>query len=299
MSQRLGALAPHRVGASASWGSCLDTAQSTPFPQPMNTPTENDPDSTNANEAEASEADASGADARDTDAHEGGGSERASGAGRPEVSRRPGGPPGGPPRGPARRPVTSEEWHRLRAPFSRDAYIVDTRATGRAAANLPLKAYSEDSGGSKSGESKSGGSGPKGESSGQNVNQSVVDLRLRPEAIRDRLDLVLGPGRYGYRLEPGPEAGGTFSMRCHLRVGFGRRTGIGTASSPRMAGRVALASAAEAFGMGASGKLSGPIIAGHESRRQLPGPVLDRLERREDPSSWTPGSKRSESGGQS
>lgn len=192
--------------------------------------------------------------------------------------------------------MTSEEWHRLRAPFSRDAYIVDTRATGRAAANLPLKAYSEDSG---SGGSTSGGSGSEEESSGQNVNQSVVDLRLRPEAIRDRLDLVLGPGRYGYRLEPGPEAGGTFSMRCHLRVGFGRRTGIGTASSPRMAGRVALASAAEAFGMGATGKLSGPIMAGHESRRQLPGPVLDRLERREDPSAWTPGSRRSESGGQS
>jgi hypothetical protein len=197
--------------------------------------------------------------------------------------------------------VTSEEWHRLRAPFSRDAYIVDTRATGRAAANLPLKAYSEGSersqsggsksGESKSGESKSGGSRSGDEGSDQNVNQSVVDLRLRPEAIRDRLDLVLGPGRYGYRLEPGPEAGGTFSMRCHLRVGFGRRTGIGTASSPRMAGRVALASAAEAFGMGATGKLSGPIIAGHESRRQLPGPVLDRLEQREDPSAWTPGSE--------
>lgn len=259
----------------------------------MNTPTENDtendPDSTNANEANAHEADTDEADET-----EGGGSKRASGAGRPEVARGPGGPPGGPLGGAARRPVASEEWHRLRAPFSRDAYIVDTRATGRAAANLPLKAYSEGSGGSTS-----GGSGSGDEGSDQNVNQSVVDLRLRPEAIRDRLDLVLRPGRYGYRLEPGPEAGGTFSMRCHLRVGFGRRTGIGTASSPRMAGRVALASAAEAFGMGASGKLSGPIMAGHESRRQLPGPVLDRLERREDPSAWTPGSRRSESGGQS
>ena len=79
---------------------------------------------------------------------------------------------------------------------------------------------------------------------------------LQPEAIRGRLDLVLGPGRYGCRLKPGPKVGGTFSMRCHLQVGPGRRTGIETASSPRTDGEVALAGAAEAFEMGAFGKIT-------------------------------------------
>ena len=159
-----------------------------------------------------------------------------------------------------------------------------SRATGRPAANLPLKAYSEEAHPDRS------QSGDERESSGRNLNQAVVDLWLRPEAIRGRLDLVLGPGRYGYRLEPGPKAGGTFSMRCRLRVGSGRRTGMGTASSPRTAGEVALAGAAEAFGMGASEKITGPLVADRESWHWLPGPVLERLTRREEPSAQAPSS---------
>lgn len=195
-------------------------------------------------------------------------------------------------KGPAQRPVTSGEWRRLRAPFSREAYVVGSRATGRTAANLPLGAYSGKSSPAgepgSSGES-SGESSPESGNDGENLNQAVVDLRLRPEAIRDRLDLILSPGRYGYRLEPGPEAGGTFSMRCHLRIGPGRRTGVGTGRSPQEAGRVALASAAKAFGMGATGKVAGPVVADRESWHRLPGPVLERLEQEEEPAPWTPG----------
>ena len=263
----------------------------------MNTPTENDPNTTNPpeggptgnsptgnspNGGEPSEDSPNKGDANDVAPC------RGAGRGSPAARRR----------------VTPEEWRRLRAPFSREAYVVGSRATGRPAANLPLKAYSEEGhpDGTQSdrshpekphsdrSHSNKSQSGDERESSGRDLNQAVVDLWLRPEAIRDRLDLVLSPGRYGYRLEPGPKAGGTFSMRCHLQVGPGRRTGIGTASSPRTAGEVALAGAAEAFGIGASGKITGPLVADRESWHRLPGPVLERLERREEPSAWTPSS---------
>lgn len=163
--------------------------------------------------------------------------------------------------------VTPAEWRRLRAPFSAQAYVVETRATGRTAANLPLEAYAEEEGG---------------------PNRSVVDLRLRQTAILDRLDLVLGPGRYAYRFEPGQEAGGTFAMLCHLRVGPARRTGVGTGSSPKTAAQAALADAALAFGVGASGRGAGPVVAERESQTELPTPVLKALEQRQEPAPWTP-----------
>ncbi|WP_263784475.1 hypothetical protein [Salinibacter grassmerensis] len=242
----------------------------------MNIPTENDFSFANPNGGDSSEGDSGEGDPDGGSGNEDyvGGRE-ATGSGDNEVALGPDGPA-------AERQVTPEEWRRLRAPFSRKAYVVGSRATGRTAANLPLEAFSSESRRSQPGDEQ--------EESSQDLNQAVVDLRLRPEAIRDRLDLVLCPGRYGYRLEPGPEASGTFSMRCHLRVGPGRRTGIGTASSPRVAGQVALASAAEAFGMGASGKIAGPLVADRKSWHRLPDPVLERLEQREEPSPWTPDS---------
>ena len=166
--------------------------------------------------------------------------------------------------------LTPEAWDRLRAPFSRHAYIVKSRATGRGESNLPVD--------SRPGNGKEDGS-----------NRTVVDLRLRPEAIRDRLDRVLSPDRYSYRFEPGPETGGKFAMFCHLRVGPATRTGIGTDTGSRKAGRVALAEAALAFGIGASGQISGPVLAGHHSRYELSEPVLEALEQEQKPARWTPG----------
>jgi hypothetical protein len=163
-----------------------------------------------------------------------------------------------------------EEWGRLRAPFSRHAYIVKSRATGRGEANLPVD--------SRSGNGKEDGS-----------NRTVVDLRLRPEAIRDRLDRVLSPDRYSYRFEPGPESGGMFAMFCHLRIGSATRTGIGTDTRSRKAGRLALAEAALAFGIGASGQISGPVLADHHSRYKLSEPILEALEQEQRPARWAPG----------
>lgn len=167
-------------------------------------------------------------------------------------------------------PLTSEEWERLRAPFSRHAYVVESRATGRVEANLPVDA--RPAGGEVS-----------------DSNKSVVNLRLRKRAIRDRLDRVLGPGRYSYCFEPGPETGGTFLLFCDLRIGSATRTGVGSGSALRKAVRVALAEAAIGFGIGASGPVAGPILSDRESQHKLPRSILDALEQREEPSRWAPG----------
>jgi len=169
----------------------------------MNTPTENDSNTTNPPKGGPTGNSPNGGDPSEDSPNKGDANDVAPGRGAGRGSPA------------ARRRVTPEEWRRLRAPFSREAYVVGSRATGRPAANLPLKAYSEEAHPDRAHSNKSQ-SGDERESSGRDLNQAVVDLWLRPEAIRDRLDLVLSPGRYGYRLEPGPKVGGTFSMRCHL-----------------------------------------------------------------------------------
>jgi hypothetical protein len=161
--------------------------------------------------------------------------------------------------------VSADEWDRLRAPFSREAYVVDSRAVGYAPEHLP------------------------GENAGEALHPSVIDLRLRPEAVRDRLDLVVGPDRWSYRFEPGRrDGGGNQSVFCHLRIGSASRSGIGTSPSLRVAHRAALASAAVAFGIGASGLATGPMAAEKEVRHEVPDPVLEALEKRADPSRWAP-----------
>lgn len=161
--------------------------------------------------------------------------------------------------------VSADEWDQLRAPFSREAYIVDSRAVGYAPEHLP------------------------GESAEDPLHPSVIDLRLRPEAVRDRLDLVVGPDRWSHRFEPGRrDGGGNQSVFCHLRIGSASRSGIGTSPSLRVAHRAALASAAEAFGIGASGLATGPMAAEKEVRHEVPDPVLEALEKRADPSRWAP-----------
>lgn len=174
------------------------------------------------------------------------------------------------PRDPTVEPITDEEWNRLRAPFCRSAYVIDARAIGRTEATLGIGEKSEDA------------------SQGKGSNQVVADLRLRAKVIRDRLDWVLGPQRYSYRLELAPDGNAEHSVLCHLQIGRASRTGIGTGSSYRAARKVALAGAALAFGIGASGKTSGPTIVGRKSRYDVPASVLDALEAREDPSPWTP-----------
>jgi hypothetical protein len=120
------------------------------------------------------------------------------------------------------------------------------------------------------------------------LDQVVADLRLGAEAIRDRLDLVLGPERYSSRLEPVPDEGAKRSVLCHLQIGIANRTGIGTGFSYRSAQKVALANAALAFGIGKSGKTAGPIVAGRGHRFDVPASILEALETEEDPSLWTP-----------
>lgn len=159
-------------------------------------------------------------------------------------------------------PLTAKEWKLLRAPFSRHAYVVDTRAAGRAPEHL------------------AGEDGP---------YPTVVDLRLRAEAVRGRLDWVTGPGRYSYRFEPGPQDGGHQAVFCHLQIGDATRTGTGKRSSLTKARRTALASAAAAFGIGASGRTVGPVTAEREMWNQVPDSILDTLEDRDEPEFWGPG----------
>lgn len=188
----------------------------------------------------------------------------------PDQSAKTGGAPGGPGSaggGDPGGPVTSEEWSRLRAPFSQEAYVTVGRATGRTAENLAGRDNSE---------------------------QAVVDLHPRPRAIRDRLDLVLGPGRYSYRMEAGPEgasagySSGPCSMFCHLRIGGVARTGSGTGSRLGVAGAVALARAAAAFGIGASGQVTGPVVVQQNAPTRGPIQIREILEQRDEPSLWAP-----------
>jgi len=172
------------------------------------------------------------------------------------------GPQGAPhQRPPYHDPLTDEEWDRLRAPFAWEAYVIKTRAAGRTPGHL------------------TGEDGP---------HPTVIDLYLRTEAIRDRLDWVLGPGRYSYRFETGPRDGGRQSLFCHLRIGGAVRTGTGTYSTLRTARKLALASAAAAFGIGTSGRSAGPVAAEKELRNEVPDPVLEALEEKTRPSPWTP-----------
>lgn len=158
-------------------------------------------------------------------------------------------------------PLTAEEWKLLRAPFSRHAYLVDVQSGGR----TPEQFAGED-----------------------DLFATVVDLHLRAEAIRGRLDWVLGPGRYSYRFEPGPQDGGQRSVFCHFQLGDATRTGTGTGSSLKVARRIALAEAAAAFGIGASGRAAGPVTAERKMWNQVPDSILDTLEDRDEPEFWGP-----------
>jgi hypothetical protein len=177
--------------------------------------------------------------------------------------------------------ITDEEWDRLRAPFSRCAYVVSTRAIGRTERALP--------GGRDARKEDTRPEAPQEEGSQIDSSSRVVaDLRLRARAIRDRLDLVVGPQRYSFRLEAAPDEGAERSVFCHLQIGAARRTGIGTGSSYQSARKLAIANAALAFGIGKSGKTAGPIIAGRESRYDVPSSILEALETGDDPSLWAP-----------
>lgn len=186
-----------------------------------------------------------------------------------KTSDAPGGP-GSPDGGDPDRPVTSDEWRRLRAPFSQEAYVVVGRAIGCTAENLAGNDVSD---------------------------QAVVDLHPRARAIRERLDLVLGPGRYSYRMEAGPEgasagySSGPCSMFCHLRIGGVARTGSGTGSRLEVAGSVALARAAAAFGIGASGRVTGPIVIEQNTSTEMPSQIRKILEEQAEPSLWAPEEK--------
>lgn len=163
---------------------------------------------------------------------------------------------------------TSEEWARLRAPFSRHAYVVESRATGRTVAAL----FPEESTQEKA------------------TKLAIVDLYLQTEAVHSRLDRVLGPERYTYRLESGPASRGSHPVLCHLQIDDVSRTGIGTGSTLRAARQVALANAASAFGIGASGRKAGPIVVERESWYDAPEFILQALEQQEEASSpWRPG----------
>jgi len=178
---------------------------------------------------------------------------------------------GGPTQTATNTQVTKEEWERLRAPFSRGAYIVNSRAVGNTESALPVE-----------------GEGQKEAAQIGRSRGVIADLRVAALAIRDRLDLVLGPERYSYRLEPVPDESAERSVFCHLRIGTASRTGIGTDSSYRNARKNALADAAVAFGIGASGKAAGPILVGRESSYDVPSSILETLETRVAPSLWAP-----------
>jgi len=149
--------------------------------------------------------------------------------------------------------VTAEEWQRLRAPFALKAYDCFPRAL------IPT---------------------PEGEQ-----KESVVDLLLRRAPIRDRLDTVLGPGRYAYDMELASEPR---LVRCDLQIGAASRTGLGEGKTLRSAQQIALARAAKGFGIGQTGRAAGPVLAYVQNRYQVPNDTTRRLERRDEPTDWTP-----------
>jgi len=167
--------------------------------------------------------------------------------------------------------VTEEEWNRLRAPFSQNAYIVNSRAVGNTESNLPVEGEAQEEA-AQIGRSR----------------EVIADLQVHPLAIRDRLDLVLGPERYSYRFESVPAESAERSVFCHLKIGTASRTGVGTDSSYRNAQKDALADAALAFGIGRSGKVAGPVVVGRESRYEVPTSILNALETGNEPSLWAP-----------
>lgn len=168
-------------------------------------------------------------------------------------------------------PVTREEWERLRAPFSRSAYMIKPRASGRTETALPVEGSNQNK--------SSYTNAPK---------RAVADLWVRAQAIRDRLDLVLGPHRYSYRLEPVPGESAEQSVFCHLHIGTASRTGVGNEPGHRSAQKYALADAALAFGIGATSQSTGPIVVGQDNYYEVPLSILEALETQDPPSFWTP-----------
>lgn len=165
-------------------------------------------------------------------------------------------------------PVTPEEWERLRAPFSIDAYQADPWAAARPEG--------------RSSDRPSGDSGEKGH------QKAIVHLTLRAQAVRGRLDRVLGPGRYSYRLELA-SPGSRGAILCHLQVGRSVRTGVAKQRRElREVENSALARAAAAFGMGHARGAARPVLAKRVNRYDLPTEAVRRVEEREEVSPWTP-----------
>lgn len=144
-----------------------------------------------------------------------------------------------------------EEWERLRAPFVSEAYHCQIEASAR--------------------------SGTKG----------IVRFVLAPEAIQDRLDLVLGPGRYSYRFDRVP-ATAKPTVFCHLQIGRATRTGVGDAPDWRPATGKAFSDAAAAFGIGRAGARADSVVADIDYGVHPQKEDLKQLERSPTPDMWAP-----------
>lgn len=145
----------------------------------------------------------------------------------------------------------SEEWERLRAPFASEAYHCQVEASARSA------------------------------------TKGIVRFVLAPEAIQDRLDLVLGPGRYSYWFDRLRDTAKP-TVFCHLQIGRATRTGVGDASDWRPATGKALSDAAAAFGIGRAGARADSVVADIDYGVHPQKEDLDQLERPPTPDMWAP-----------
>lgn len=120
------------------------------------------------------------------------------------------------------------------------------------------------------------------------LTKTIVEFRLHPKVLIDRLDAVLGPGGYALDFELLP-ARDEKVARCRLRIGGASRAGVGTSSEWPFAAGTAQVRAAQRFGIGTEGPDAGPIVADLEHRIDVPEEVRARLESRRETSRWAAG----------
>lgn len=147
--------------------------------------------------------------------------------------------------------ITPEEWDELRAPFAAWAYRRD----------FHVRAH--------------------------HGTKAVIRLPLRRNALVDRLERVLGPGRYSFtfRMVSGTDWP---TVRCHLYLGDAVRSGFGEDPRVRYAADDALVDAARAFGIGQAGDRAGRRVVDLDFHVHLPDEIKEELEAPYEPGSWAP-----------
>jgi hypothetical protein len=117
--------------------------------------------------------------------------------------------------------------------------------------------------------------------------KGVATFILFPEAVQDRLDAVLGPGRYNYWFEQVPDTSEP-TIFCHLQIGRATRSGVGEGQSWYHATGMALSDAAAGFGIGQAGARAESVVADIDYGVHPQNEDLEQLERPLTADMWAP-----------